>query len=146
MVTIICAKNQTGLERCLDLRREVFTVERGVPGSIERDEFDVLDGPCHHFLILRDGKAVGAFRCRREGDTVRLQRFCVLKNCRRNGCAKEAVRLMERHYRAEGVCRIELDAKFEVHGFYKKCGYQTVSEPFEEAGIPHVKMEKAILM
>lgn len=144
MVTILKAENQTDLERCLAVRRAVFTVERGVPASIEVDGDDRLDGPCEHFAIVADGVDVGALRCRQEGGVVRFQRFCVLKDCRKNGHAREAVRLIEEHYRTRGVFRIELDAKFEVHGFYEKCGYQTVSEPFEEAGIPHVKMEKAL--
>ena len=28
-----------------------------------------------------------------------------------------------------------------VEEFYESCGYETVSDVFDEAGIPHVKME-----
>lgn len=35
---------------------------------------------------------------------------------------------------------IYVEAQKHAEGFYKKCGFQTTSEDFMEAGIPHVEM------
>lgn len=145
MLTLILAGTQAELEQCLHLRRAVFCVEKGVSPELERDEWDVLDAGYDHILILSDETPVGALRCRHPGGgTVQLQRFCILREYRKGGLGRQAVRLIEGHYRQNGIQHIELDAKFEVHGFYEKCGYQTIGQPFEEAGIPHIKMSKCI--
>ena len=35
-----------------------------------------------------------------------------------------------------------LDAQVQAEAFYRKLGYETISdEPFDDAGIPHVRME-----
>ena len=40
--------------------------------------------------------------------------------------------------------KIVLHAQAQVEGFYASLGYTTVSEPFYEAGIRHVTMEKVL--
>jgi len=40
--------------------------------------------------------------------------------------------------------RCLLHAQQRVEGSYHTLGYRTVSEPFAEAGIPHVEMERAL--
>ena len=142
MLTTTPAQTRQELDRCLNLRHAVFCVERGVSPSIERDEWDVLSPGVTHFLIQEEGADIGALRCRYSDGAAVIQRFCVLKEHRGQGCARGALAAVEAHCRAAGIRRIELDAKFEVRGFYEKCGYAAVSEPFEEAGIPHVTMRK----
>ena len=144
MLTITPAQTQQELDRCLNLRHTVFCVERGVSPSIERDEWDALSPDVTHFLIQKDGADTGALRCRYEDGAAVIQRFCVLKEYRGQGCARGALKAVEAYCKARGVLRIELDAKFEVCGFYEKCGYTKASAPFEEAGIPHVKMIKEL--
>lgn len=145
MLTLLLAKTQAELEQCLNIRHAVFCVERHISPEIERDGFDVLNAGYDHLLLLSDDTPVGALRCRHSGGgTVQLQRFCVLKEYRGNGWGRLAVRLIEEHYRQNGILQIHLDAKFEVYGFYEKCGYQKTGLPFEEAGIPHIKMTKQI--
>lgn len=139
------ARDQALLDRILAVRRAVFVVERGVSEKIERDGFDVLGGGCDHFLIVCNGQDAGAFRCMRASEAeVVLQRFCVQKTYRELGAGKQALAQMESYYARRGITRVRLDAKFEAAGFYEACGYPTTSEPFMEAGIPHVKMEKKL--
>ena len=142
MLNVTTAQTQEELTRCFAVRHAVFCVERGVSPSIERDGWDTLSPGVSHFLIREEGADIGALRCRYEDGAAIIQRFCVLKEHRGRGCAREALAAVEGYCKARGVRRIELDAKFEVRGFYEKCGYAAVSEPFEEAGIPHVKMRK----
>ena len=36
-----------------------------------------------------------------------------------------------------------LDAQVQAEAFYRKLGYETISdEPFDDAGIPHVRMKR----
>lgn len=142
MLDVIPAQTQDELERCFAMRHTVFCVERGVSPDIERDEWDALSPGCGHFLIRESGVDIGALRCRYAGDAAIIQRFCVLKKYRGGGRGRAALEAVEALCRAAGRKRMELDAKFEVRGFYEKCGYTKISDPFEEAGIPHVKMMK----
>lgn len=145
MPDIIPAQSQDELERCFAVRHAVFCIERGVSPDIERDEWDALSSGCTHFLIQEDGADIGALRCRYAGDAAVIQRFCVLKERRKSGVGRAALEAVEEHCRAAGFTRMELDAKFQVCGFYEKCGYTKISAPFEEAGIPHVKMMKPLI-
>ena len=84
-----------------------------------------------------------ALRCKRIDDKcIQLQRFCVMKEYRGVGVGRFALEQIENYYWAKGIEVITLDAKFHVSEFYEKCGYVVVSEPFMEADLLHVVMEK----
>lgn len=144
-MNIVLAQTKDELKKCLEVRRKVFIEEKGVPAEIEIDEFDRDFSSCEHFAVFESERAVGAFRMRRlDESTIRLQRFCFLSEYRGKGFGKKALEFIEDYCRKEGVRLITADAKFEVSGFYVKCGYRVVSDVFEEAGIAHVKIEKKI--
>ncbi|MDE6789410.1 MAG: GNAT family N-acetyltransferase, partial [Ruminococcus sp.] len=104
-----------------------------------------LKEACEHFLIRCDGKDAGALRCSYPPENVaRIQRFCVLKECRGRGLGKAALEQVESYCRSRGRRAVELDAKLAAAGFYEKCGYQTASDTFIEAGVAHVKMRKVL--
>ncbi len=146
MIEIIAVKDQAGLDICRKIRRTVFIEEKNVPEEIEVDGYDTIDGDCTHFLALSDSVPVGAFRCLNEGNGVmKLQRFCILRQFRGQGAGKIILKILESYCRSFGINRIEMDAKFDVAGFYEKCGYARMSDKFIEAGIPHVKMAKELL-
>lgn len=144
-IQVIRADSEELLARSRNVRRQVFTLEKGIAEEIETDAEDCLTGGCEHFLVLCEGKDAGAFRCMPTAEgVVRLQRFCILKTVRGTGAGRKTLKEMEVWYRRRGYGRIELDAKFQVEGFYRACGYQTVSEPFMEAGVLHVRMVREI--
>lgn len=145
MLKVKVAENKQTLDLCLYVRDAVFTIEKNISREIEVDEHDVLNGSCDHFLLEYDGKPVGALRCIHVNEAaVKLQRFCILKEYRKLGLGREMLEAVEMHYRSDSFSEIELDAKYEAYVFYEKCGYRKVSDVFEEAGIPHVKMVKAL--
>lgn len=129
------------MQRYLQLRHQVFCVEKDVPQDIQLDEFDVLDGICDHFLLCRDAEPVGAFRCRREGSKIQLQRFCVLKEHRGQGFGRIMLEHARDRYTALGFEKIAMEAKYSAMPFYQRCGCVTVSDIFMEVGLPHVNME-----
>ncbi|MCH3971404.1 MAG: GNAT family N-acetyltransferase [Oscillospiraceae bacterium] len=137
------ATDNNTLKQCLQIRNAAFTLEKGVPKSIEIDEYDCLNDQCTHFLIQFKNENAGTIRCLKVSDTViRIQRFCFYKHFRKDGLGKAVMEYIEKKYREKGIIKIVMDAKFEVCGFYEKCGYRKMSDLFIEAGIEHVKMEK----
>lgn len=133
------------IRRCLEIRNKVFIVEKGVPEEVEVDGYDCLNNSCEHFLIRHEGKAAGTIRClHMTENTIRIQRFCFLKEFRGLGLGRAVLNYIEGHYRKEHIVKVEMDAKYDVFRFYEKCGYEKISDVFIEAGIEHVKMIKEI--
>jgi predicted GNAT family N-acyltransferase len=144
-VKILKATNNNELERCLNIRNEVFTIEKGISKEIEVDENDNLNSGYEHFVATCNENDMGAFRCIKiSNDTVKIQRFCVLKQYRKQGIGKRIIEDVEDYYKAKEITKLELDAKFSVCGFYEKCGFEKVSDIFIEAGVEHIKMVKKI--
>lgn len=143
-IKICKAENISDLEKCLNIRYQVFTVEKGVPKDIEVDSFDNLESVCHHFLILKDNEPCGTLRCMNVEDSVKVQRFCILKDFRNLGIGKTAMEFVEEFYKKIGKMKIQMDSKYSVYKFYEKCGYKQVSDVFMEANIGHIKMIKEI--
>lgn len=140
---VLKVPDEESLKQCLKVREEVFVVEKGVPKEIEVDGYDCLDKMCDHFLIKYQNSNVGTIRClHTTGDSIRVQRFCFLKGQRGLGFGKAVMKYIENYYKERGIKTIEMDAKYEVHGFYEKCGYRKNSEVFLEVNIEHIKMIK----
>jgi predicted GNAT family N-acyltransferase len=134
------------LQQAFDVRKEVFVDEQKVPMDLEIDEFDVSVEACRHFIAEADGRVVGAARWREYvPGTAKLQRIAVRKPWRGRGVGRELVLSMERDAASLGFVRTLLDAQCSAEAFYKKLGYVTEStEPFLDAGIPHVRMSKLL--
>ena len=142
---ILKVDNTDLLGCCLAIRNTVFIEEKQVSREIEVDRYDCLNKKCAHFLIQYGEKDVGAVRCLNISEnTVKVQRFCILKEYRNLGFGKTAMEYIENYYKKRGKTEIILDAKFSVCGFYEKYGYDKISDVFTEAGVPHVKMIKNI--
>lgn len=140
---VIRVQDEDTLSRCLKIRGEVFTTEKGVPREIEADGFDCLGGACDHFLIRCNGADAGALRIAYTKENVaRIQRLCILKKFRGLGLGTSALEQIELICRTHRCTAVELDAKCSAFPFYEKCGYKTVSAPFTEADVMHVKMRK----
>lgn len=144
-IEIYKAKNEEILKRCLKIRDSVFIVEKGVPKEIEVDQYDSLNERCAHFMVRYQNTDAGTVRCLNiSEDTLKIQRFCILKEYRNSGLGREVLGYIENEYKKQGFATVEMDAKYEVYGFYEKCGYRKVSDVFMEANVQHVKMMKNI--
>lgn len=134
------------IDVCIALRTAVFVREQGVDIALEVDENDLEGSACEHFLMVEDGKPIGTFRgFFEEGRTVHLQRLAILKEYRGRGFGRAALRFAEEHFMKEGADKITLGAQVAAIPFYEKCGYECVSDVFDDAGIPHRTMEKRLL-
>jgi predicted GNAT family N-acyltransferase len=132
------------LADAFEVRREVFIEGQDVPEAIEMDG---EDEDAVHFVI-HDSEAetpVGTARLRPPTDGVaKPERVAVREAYRGRGLGRKLMSLIEAEARSQGCERATLHAQTHVVDFYEGLGYEVVSEEFEEAGIPHVEMEKTL--
>ncbi|RLL45081.1 GNAT family N-acetyltransferase [Oceanobacillus piezotolerans] len=128
-------------EQAFQVRLEVFVHEQKVPKEIELDEFD---DTAMHFLALDNHKPIAASRLRFVEEYGKLERICVLKGYRGKSIGKALIQAMEVEIKEKGYKKAKLNAQIHAVEFYSKLGYETVSDEFMDAGIPHVTMIKAL--
>lgn len=124
------------------VRKAVFVDEQGVDESVE---LDGKDADAHHVVAFDGGAAVGTARLRLVDEGVaKAERVAVLAAARGAGIGSELMRAVEDIARERGRSTVRLHAQTRVRSFYTGLGYETVSDEFEEAGIPHVEMVKEL--
>ncbi|MBU5674690.1 GNAT family N-acetyltransferase [Paenibacillus brevis] len=143
---IIHVENDIQLKECLEIRKEVFVVEQKVPVDLEIDEYDVLGDQVHHVLVEVGGEPAATGRLIYYVDNAaKMQRIAVRKEYRSQGIGSVLLLGMEALARELGLTKSVLDAQCHAEAFYAKLGYETIStEPFDDAGIPHVRMTKSL--
>ncbi|HEU4965727.1 MAG TPA: GNAT family N-acetyltransferase [Bacilli bacterium] len=136
--------NDEQVQQGLAIRREVFIEEQEVPEELEIDELEQV--ATHVLAYDETGTPVATGRIipYENGTAGKMQRIAVLKSTRTGGYGRAVMAHLEQIGRELGYDKFVLEAQTHAEGFYHKLGYRTVSpEPFLEAGIWHVKMEKA---
>jgi predicted GNAT family N-acyltransferase len=133
--------DRSRMEQAWALRRRVFIEEQHVPEEIE---LDADDARAVHALALEGGRPVGCGRMLARGDHVKIGRMAVLAERRAAGIGRRVLQFLVDLARQRGFHRAVLDAQVHAEGFYLKQGFIPVGEVFEEAGIMHRKMERAL--
>ncbi|UOQ43406.1 GNAT family N-acetyltransferase [Halobacillus salinarum] len=123
------------------VRRLVFIEEQKVPEDLEHDEYDK---DAVHLVGYENGRPVAAARIRFAGDYGKLERICVLVEKRGLSYGKQMIQFMEEVIHNQNYSLVKLNAQTHAESFYKSLDYKTVSEPFMDAGIPHVAMLKTM--
>ncbi|MGM0874664.1 MAG: GNAT family N-acetyltransferase [Bacillota bacterium] len=127
------------LEDAYSVRRTVFVHEQQVP---EEEEIDQFEDDSSHVVLYDNNEPVGAGRVRVLDGIGKLERICVLSTSRQKGAGKLIVNKLEDVATAQGVSKLKLNAQTHAIPFYERLGYETVSDVFMDAGIPHVTMIK----
>src|SRR3546814_735285 len=139
-VEIAEVRNADGMAQAFAIRRAVFCVEQGVSDA---EEVDGLDDLCTSYLASLNGRAVGTMRVRPlAGDTVKLERVAVLQAYRGQGIGGVLMRHAIARAAAKGVRRLVLNAQCQAEFFYAGLGFLRRGAVFEEAGIPHIAMNR----
>lgn len=134
-------------QEALDVRHDVFVDEQGVSIDRERDEYD---DRATHFVAYDGTQPVGAARLRpyvaadedkSEGEIGKIERVAVRSERRGEGWGRKIMAAVETTAREEGFTTLRLDSQHDAIGFYERLGYEVVSGPFMDAGIPHRTME-----
>ena len=123
------------------IRETVFIHEQGVPVELE---WDGLDLSCAHVLAWNDREeAIGTARMQQNGT---IGRMAVLKDWRRRGVGRALLQTLLELAVRQGLPGVTLSAQTHALGFYERAGFHVVGKPFMDAGIPHRKMEKELLL
>jgi len=129
------------VEAAFALRIAVFCDEQGVARG---DELDGRDNEAVHFIALRDGSVVGTCRVLVDGEVGKIGRMAVARRERRGGVGGRLLEAGEAAARERGARCIVLAAQVQAEPFYARHGYRAAGQPFEEAGIEHIRMEKPL--
>ncbi len=125
--------------QAFEIRRRVFRDEQDVPEELE---FDADDARAVHVLATVDGTPAGTGRVVFRAGVARIGRMAVLKEWRRRGVGRAILdRLMVVSARHRPT-HLVLHAQVTAIPFYQAAGFQVTSEVFQEAGIPHRRMER----
>ncbi|NBO76171.1 MAG: YbgC/FadM family acyl-CoA thioesterase [Betaproteobacteria bacterium] len=144
MVTVEQGRWVTLGDEAAALRVAVFVQEQGVPQEIEQDG---LDEQAHHVVARnRLGLAVGTGRLlpidARRG---KIGRMAVLPTVRGAGIGQALLNTLCERARTDGLIEVVLHAQTSALDFYRRAGFEVASEPFEEAGIEHRLMRRALM-
>jgi predicted GNAT family N-acyltransferase len=120
------------------VRRQVFVIEQRVP---EEEEWDDDDEVCVHVLATRNREPVGTGRLSPAG---KIGRLAVLSEFRGRGLGDRIMRMLIEQAYHRGLVEVTLNAQLQVVPFYEKRGFKAEGPVFDEAGIPHRRMRKAL--
>lgn len=148
-VSVAPVQNDGELAAALAIREVVFIEEQHVP---EAEERDAEDSKAYHVLALQGGHAIGTGRvvdlpeppAGESGHWARVGRMAVLQASRKLGVGSKILHALETEAIRRGVKGIVLHAQLSALDFYKQHGYLPVGAVFEEAGMPHLVMQKKI--
>jgi predicted GNAT family N-acyltransferase len=136
------ADDDTRYRDALAVRHDVFVEEQGVAADLEVDDHE---DEATHFVAYDDSRPVGAARLRRlAGGRGKVERVAVRPDVRGEGWGRRLMARVEATAAERGIDVLVLHAQRPVEGFYERLGYRTTSDEFEEAGIPHVAMERRL--
>ena len=124
------------------IRRRVFVEEQGVASDEEWDEHDAAGAGTLHFVAYDGRRVVGCARLRAYDGAAKIERVAVLPEQRGLGLGRALMEAAERAAREQGHTRLVLHAQSAVIPFYERLGWRALGPEFQEAGIPHRKMEK----
>ncbi len=120
------------------VRRAVFIIEQGVS---EQDEWDDEDVVSTHVLATRNRDPVGTGRLTPDG---KIGRLAVLSELRGRGLGAQILSMLVQEAAHRGLKTVYLHAQVQALPFYQKYGFVAEGGVFNEAGIPHRRMRRAI--
>ena len=132
-------------EAARTVRQAVFVEEQGIAREDEWDEADA--GALHAVVNNLLGMPVATGRLLRDAGAdgqARIGRMAVDRALRGSGLGRQVIAALEQAARARGDQRIVLSAQRSAEAFYRRLGYQPFGEPYDEVGIAHIGMSRAL--
>ena len=130
-------------EAATAIRREVFVEEQHIPADME---WDSADATCLHALARnRFGVPLATGRLLEHVPGVaKIGRMAVLRAMRGTQIGRQVLDALMAEARKQGYREVLLHAQLSAENFYLRAGFQRRGQPFEEAGIGHVEMVRAL--
>ena len=142
---IIKAFNELTVDEMYEIaksRFEVFVCQQKI--TCEQD-FDDKDKKCHHVMLKENGRVVAYSRIVPKGmgyDYISIGRVLVLESHRRKGIAKKMIEACLEFIKNNlDQNTVVLSAQLYVKDLYESVGFKIISDVYDEADIPHVKMK-----
>ncbi|HWJ06988.1 MAG TPA: GNAT family N-acetyltransferase [Steroidobacteraceae bacterium] len=125
------------------VRRAVFIEEQRID---EREEWDDLDPVVTHALCYAGSAStnrdpVGTGRLEPTG---KIGRVAVLPQYRGTGAGVAIMHRLMDLAAERGFHEVYLNAQTSARGFYERLGFRTDGPEFDEVGIPHQRMRRAV--
>lgn len=121
------------------IRFAIFVGEQNVPPGIELDE---LDASCLHAIAYDpEGRAIGTGRLLPDGH---IGRMAVVKDWRRQGVGAEILEALVAEAARRGHAEVVLSAQLQAAEFYRSHGFVAEGKVYQEAGILHQAMRRAL--
>lgn len=129
------------LYKLLQLRQDVFIIEQN---CIYRD-LDDKDPVCLHLMLEHEGEVLACCRLVPPGVSYEgyssIGRVSTAKSHRMEGLGimlmEKAMQAAHQTWPGHPVC---ISAQAYLEKFYQRFGFETVSKPYLEDDIPHIKM------
>jgi ElaA protein len=128
----------------LALRQSVFIVEQQCPYP----DLDFKDQLCKHLLGF-DGQSLAAYlrllpKDNPYQDAISFGRVATATFARGKGYGKEMMNQILLYLKQhDNNLPIIISAQMYLEKFYQSFGFTTISEPYDEDWIPHIKMKRA---
>ena len=125
------------------IRTEVFIDEQKIPIEMEWDEGDA--DAVHAVAINRFGRPLATGRLLQHAPGVaRIGRMAVIQAVRGGGVGRLVLDALMQAAQAHGERDVRLHAQTSAQGFYARAGFKPAGPVFDEAGIAHVEMTRAL--
>ena len=127
----------------LRLRRAVFVEEQHVPAELELDGEDPR--AVHAVAYNRLGLALATGRLiEPEPGIAQIGRMAVMSGMRGDGTGRKVLDALIAQARARNCREVVLHAQTSALSFYRRAGFVERGSVYEEAGIAHVDMARAL--
>ena len=125
------------------LRTEVFVQEQKVPAEMEWDSAD--SSALHAVLVNRMGMPLATGRLLQAAPGVsRIGRMAVKKQMRGSALGRRVLQALVDAAQTRGDHQVLLHAQCSAEGFYRRVGFSPQGAVFEEAGMAHIEMVRAL--
>jgi len=125
------------------LRSEVFVVEQKIPAELEWDAADA--DAIHAVAFNRFGLPLATGRLILQQDApARIGRMATSRLVRSGGVGRHVLDALIQAARSRGVRELMLNAQTAAQNFYLRAGFAPHGAVFEEAGIAHIEMRRAL--
>ncbi|MEP7294728.1 MAG: YbgC/FadM family acyl-CoA thioesterase [Burkholderiales bacterium] len=125
------------------IRTAVFIEEQQIPKALEWDD---ADQACLHAVAFnRLGQPLGTGRLLQHAPGVaRIGRMAAAQVMRGSGVGRQVLDALMQCARGRGDTEVTLSAQTSASAFYARAGFVTRGPVFDEAGIAHIEMTRAL--
>jgi len=123
------------LYEILRFRQAIFVVEQ----ASAYEDLDGRDQPAEHLLVHIGTTLAGYLRVIPEANRIRIGRVAVAPAHRGHGLARQ---MMEAAFARHPGTEIAISAQTYLVPFYASLGFTPTSAEYDDAGVPHVDMER----